>query len=77
MNNSIFYKQKLDCSVSLIGKANMPKINFPESLINVLRSVLTGCYKKQNVDDLYPRRVTNPRPHFPDRPDINNYNHFS
>lgn len=46
MNNSIFYKQKLDCSVSLIGKANMPKINFPESLINVLRSALTGCYKK-------------------------------
>lgn len=76
MNNSIFYKQKLDCSVSLTGKANMPKINFPESLINVLRSALTGCYKKQNVDDLYPRRVTNPNPHFPDRPGINNYNHF-
>lgn len=46
MNNSILYKQKLDCSVSLFGKANMPKINFPESLINVLRSVLTSCYKK-------------------------------
>lgn len=77
MNNSIFYKQKLDCSVSLIGKANMPKINFPEYLSFMFYGQCCPAVTKNKMWMIYiPEELLTPKPHFPDGPHINNCNHF-
>lgn len=61
-NNSIFYKDRLNFSNSLIEKANILKINLSESLSNgqcwlpITRKIL--IFPEKNMDDLYASSVT-------------------